>query len=152
MTEPWNADTPKVITLPSGRRVRGRGLRYDLPEGQTPTLAVHLTEHQPPEVPWESLWIPWRDFWLPADSMDAMRKLRVAYDRATDERLEICCGGGVGRTGTALSALCVFEGMNPKEAVKWVRQNYHSRAVEVPWQRRFIRQVFTTGAAGQEQS
>ncbi|MFD5158235.1 protein phosphatase [Streptomyces hawaiiensis] len=152
MTEPWNADTPKVITLPSGRRVRGRGLRYDLPEGQTPTLAVYLIGHQPPALSWESLWIPWRDFWLPADSMDAMRKLRVAYDRAMEERLEICCGGGIGRTGTALSALCVFEGMNPKEAVKWVRRNYHSRAVEVPWQRRFIRQVFTTGATGQEQS
>ncbi|GAA3214491.1 protein phosphatase [Streptomyces sp. XM83C] len=141
MTEPWTSDTPKVITLPSGRRVRGRGLRHELPEGQTPTLAVHLTRHEPPEVPWESLWIPWRDFWLPAEPRHAMRTLRIAYDRALDERVEICCGGGVGRTGTALSALCVFEGMAPEEAVRWVRRTYHSRAVEVPWQRRFVRQV-----------
>jgi hypothetical protein len=42
--------------------------------------------------------------------------------------------------------------MNPKEAVKWVRQNYHSRAVEVPWQRRFIRQVFATDASGSGQT
>ncbi|MGW3494359.1 protein-tyrosine phosphatase family protein [Streptomyces sp. NPDC001020] len=151
MTELWNADTPKVIQLPSGRMIRGRGLRYDLPEGQTPTFAVHMTGYQPLDQPWESVWVPWRDFWLPADPMDAIRKLRLAYERAATERVEVCCGGGVGRTGTALSAICVFEGMNPKEAVKWVRQNYHSRAVEVPWQRRFIRQVFaadsTTGSA-----
>ncbi|CAM5352617.1 hypothetical protein STENM327S_04605 [Streptomyces tendae] len=34
MTELWNADTPKLVELPSGRRLRGRGLRYDLPEGR----------------------------------------------------------------------------------------------------------------------
>ncbi|MDX3378153.1 protein phosphatase [Streptomyces sp. ME02-6991-2A] len=148
MTEPWNADTPQVIQLPSGRRIRGRGLRYDPPEGQTPTFAVHLTDHRPADQPWESVWVPWRDFWLPADPAEAMTKLRLAYERAAGERVEICCGGGIGRTGTALSALCVFEGMDPKEAVKWVRKNYHSRAVEVPWQRRFIRQTFAAGASG----
>ncbi|WP_329378373.1 protein phosphatase [Streptomyces sp. NBC_01351] len=152
MTELWNTDTPKVVTLPSGRTIRGRGLRYDLPEGQTPTFAVHLTDHEPPKPPWESLWVPWRDFWLPADPMDAMRKLRIAYDRAADERVEVCCGGGVGRTGTGLSVMCVFEGMDPKEAVKWVRRNYHSRAVEMRWQRRFIRQVYAAEGSGSGQS
>ncbi|MEV7521309.1 hypothetical protein [Streptomyces sp. NPDC091371] len=38
--------------------------------------------------------------------------------------------------------------MNPKEAVTWVRQHYHSRAVEMPWQRRFIRQVHAADASG----
>ncbi|MFD7613933.1 protein phosphatase [Streptomyces sp. NPDC059828] len=152
MTDLWNADNPKVIALPSGRMMRGRGLRYALPEGQTPAFAVHLTGHQQPEPPWESLWIPWRDFWLPADPVDAMRKLRIAYDRAAGERVEVCCGGGVGRTGTAFSAMCVLEGMDPGEAVTWVRRNYHSRAVEVPWQRRFIRQVFAAGRSGPAQS
>ncbi|MBW8737289.1 MAG: protein phosphatase [Streptomyces turgidiscabies] len=152
MTEKWKTDTPRVIQLPSGRLIRGRGLRYDLPEGQTPTLAVHLTDHQPPDPAWESLWVPWRDFWLPADPVDAMRKLRLAYERAASERVEVCCGGGVGRTGTALSAMCVFEGMDPKEAVTWVRRNYHSRAVEVPWQRRFIHQVFASAGPDSGQS
>jgi len=148
MAEPWDAGVPKVIRLPSGRRIRGRGLREGLPEGQVPTFAVHLTGRRPPEPPWEAVWIPWRDFWLPADPVDAMRALRLAYERAASERVEICCGGGIGRTGTALSAICVFEGMDPKEAVKWVRRNYHPRAVEVPWQRRFIRQVFAAYAVG----
>ncbi|MEU3708498.1 protein-tyrosine phosphatase family protein [Streptomyces catenulae] len=148
MTELWNTDTRGVITLPSGRMIRGRGLRYDLPEGQNPTFAVHLMGHQPPEPQWDSLWVTWRDFWLPADPVDAMRKLRTAYDRAANERVEVCCGGGVGRTGTALSAICIFEGMDPKAAVKWVRQNYHARAVEVPWQRRFLWQVFAADGSG----
>ncbi|NJQ01290.1 protein-tyrosine phosphatase family protein [Streptomyces zingiberis] len=148
MVEPWDTRAPKVVTLPSGRRIRGRGLRYELPEGQRPTFGVQLTEHEPAGVPWDSVWIPWRDFWLPADPVDAMGKLRAAYDRAVEERVEICCGGGVGRTGTALSALCVFEGMRPRDAVRWVRRTYHPRAVEVPWQRRFIRQVFDAGTAG----
>lgn len=42
--------------------------------------------------------------------------------------------------------------MNPKEAVTWVRHNYHPRAVEVPWQRRFIRRVFALGALDSGQS
>ncbi|MFI1801726.1 protein-tyrosine phosphatase family protein [Streptomyces sp. NPDC020379] len=144
-TEPWSAGTPGVVRLPSGRLVRGRGLRYGLPEGQTPTLTVHMTGQRPPEPIWESMWVPWRDFWLPADPGDAIRALRLAHDRAATERVEVCCGGGVGRTGTALSVMCVFEGMGPEEAVTWVRRNYHSRAVEVPWQRRFIRRAFTSG-------
>ncbi|GLF97068.1 protein-tyrosine phosphatase family protein [Streptomyces yaizuensis] len=147
MTEPWSAGTPQVVHLPSGRTLRGRGLRHDLPEGQTPTFVVHLTDHEPPGPPWESVWVPWRDFWLPADPVDALRKLRIAYERAESDRVELCCGGGIGRTGTALSVICVFEGMDPQEAVTWVRKNYHSRAVEVPWQRRFIRQAFAAGAA-----
>ncbi|MFI5619005.1 protein phosphatase [Streptomyces sp. NPDC051567] len=152
LTEQWNTDTPGVVRLPSGRLIRGRGLRHGLPEGRTPTLAVHLTDHRPPEPPWESLWVPWRDFWLPTDPDEAMRTLRLAYERAAGERVEVCCGGGVGRTGTALSAMCVFEGMAPGEAVAWMRRNYHSRAVEVPWQRRFIRRVFAADTPGSRPS
>lgn len=48
--------------------------------------------------------------------------------------------------------MCVFEGMDPKEAVKWVRRNYHSRAVEMRWQRRFIRQVYAAEGSGSGQS
>ncbi|MFG2228237.1 protein-tyrosine phosphatase family protein [Streptomyces sp. NPDC048644] len=152
MAEQWNTGTPGVIRLPSGRLIRGRGLRNDLPEGQTPTLAIHLTGNRPPELPWKSMWTPWRDFSLPADPDDAIRKLRLAYERAASERIEVCCGGGVERTGTALSVMCVFEGMDPKEAVTWMRRNYHPRAVEVSWQRRFIRRAFAAHAPGSRQS
>lgn len=80
----------------------------------------------------------WPDFWLPADPAGALTALAWARERADEERVEIACGRGVGRTGTGLAALCVLEGMAPDEAVRWVRARYHARAVEVPWQRRFL--------------
>lgn len=146
MTEQWSVDAPGVIQLPSGRRFRGRGLRYDLPVGPTPTFAVHLTDKPAAETEWERVWVQWRDFWLPADSDMALRALRQAYDRAGEDRVEIVCGGGVGRTGTGLATLCVFEGMEPDAAVDWVRKHYHRRAVEVPWQRRFLRRAWSDAA------
>jgi hypothetical protein len=51
------------------------------------------------------------------------------------------CRGGVGRTGTALAALAVLDGLSPSEAVGWVRQRYHPMAVETPWQRWWLRRV-----------
>ncbi|GGM10351.1 phosphatase domain-containing protein [Micromonospora yangpuensis] len=143
MTEQWSVDAPGVIELPSGRRFRGRGLRYDSPDGPTPTFAVHLTDKPTAEPQWERVWVRWRDFWLPADPDEALRVLRQAYDRAESDRVEIACGGGIGRTGTGLATLCVFEGMAPDEAVNWVRRHYHRRAVEVRWQRRFLRHAFS---------
>jgi hypothetical protein len=141
LTGEWQLGAPGVIKLPSGRRIRGRGLRNGLPAGPVPTLTVHLTASRPTEPSWECRWIKWWDFWLPADPDDALRTLRSAHARAPDERVEIACGGGVGRTGTGLAAMCVFEGMEPAAAVGWARQHYHPRAVEVPWQRRFLRHV-----------
>ncbi len=144
MTEKWVVGTPGVVQLPSGRVIRGRGLRNELPEGPPPTLTVYLTDSPPDEPSWESQWVRWRDFWLPSDPDDAMHALRSAYDRAPNERVEVACGGGIGRTGTGLATMCVFEGMEPKAAVDWVRKHYHPRAVEVPWQRRFLRRVWAS--------
>jgi protein-tyrosine phosphatase len=53
------------------------------------------------------------------------------------------CRGGIGRTGTGLATLCVVEGMEPDRAVDWVRARYHKRAVEVRWQRRFLRRAWS---------
>ena len=103
-------DEPGVVELPSGRRVRGRRLTSPAPSGTTPTLAVHLAGRCPPEPPWERDWIRWRDFWLPADPDAAVRVLRRAHGRAHTDRVEVACSGSVGRTGTALAAMCVFEG------------------------------------------
>ncbi|MDN5548291.1 MAG: protein phosphatase, partial [Rhodococcus sp. (in: high G+C Gram-positive bacteria)] len=54
------------------------------------------------------------------------------------ERVEIACGGGYGRTGTALAALAVMDGVPSKDATAYVRARYSPRAVEMPWQRRFV--------------
>ena len=48
--------------------------------------------------------------------------------------MEVACRGGVGRTGTALAALAVLDGLPPDETMRWVRWHYHPRAVETPWQ------------------
>lgn len=127
-----------VLRLPSGRLVRGRGLRRPLPDGPTPDFAVYLLGKQPPEVPWEVRWLRWPDFRLPTDHAQAQAVLREAYARADAERVEIACGGGRGRTGTALACLAVLDGVPAGEAVDFVRRNYDTRAVETPWQRRYV--------------
>ncbi|MBN0038824.1 protein phosphatase [Cellulosimicrobium cellulans] len=129
-----------VVELPDGRRVRGRGLRSGPPgPDDVPELGVYLTGTPPPATVWESRWVRWPDFALPRSTPDAVAVLREAYDRAPDERVEIACGGGTGRTGTALALLAVWGGVRPDDAVAWVRAHYRPRAVETPWQRRWVR-------------
>ena len=135
----WDPSAPGVLALPSGRLVRGRGLRRPLPPGPAPELGVYLLGGEPPPVAWESRWLRWPDFRLPADRVRAAELLREAWRRAGDERVEIACGGGRGRTGTALACLAVLDGVPPEEAVGYVRAGYHRGAVETPWQRRYVR-------------
>ncbi|MET9591800.1 protein-tyrosine phosphatase family protein [Streptomyces sp. NPDC006516] len=136
--ETWDPAGAGVLRLPSGRTVRGRGLRDPLPEGLTPAFAVHLLGSPPPPVPWESRWLRWPDFRLPSDRAAARTVLREVWDRAPYERLEVACAGGRGRTGTALACLAVLDGVPADEAVSFVRRHYHPRAVETPWQRRYV--------------
>src|SRR5262245_41119778 len=111
MSEPWEPTDAGALVLPSGRRVRGRGLRRGLPPGPTPTFGVYLLGTPPPAVAWESRWLRWRDFGLPSDRDEARRVLREVWDRALTERVEVACGGGHGRTGTALACLAVVDGV-----------------------------------------
>ncbi|MFF7444538.1 MULTISPECIES: protein phosphatase [unclassified Streptomyces] len=141
----WDTNLAGVMRLPSGRLVRGRGLRYPLgPEAPTPSYALYLLGSRPPEVPWESRWVRWPDFRLPADGPDARAALTEAWERAAGVRVEVACGGGRGRTGTALACLAVLDGVPADEAVAYVRAHYHRRAVETPWQRRYVRRFSGT--------
>ncbi|GAA2604028.1 protein-tyrosine phosphatase family protein [Streptomyces tubercidicus] len=139
MTTTWNATDAGVLRLPSGRLIRGRGLRRPLPAGPAPAFAVYLLGKQPPEVPWESRWLRWPDFRLPSSHTEARTVLRTAWARADADRVEIACAGGRGRTGTALACLAVLDGVPAAEAVDFVRRNYDPRAVETPWQKRYVR-------------
>ncbi|MFE4692746.1 protein-tyrosine phosphatase family protein [Streptomyces sp. NPDC056749] len=138
MTETWDPAGAGVLRLPTGRLVRGRGLRHPLPAGPDPALTVHLLGSPPSPVTWESAWLRWPDFRLPADRAAARSVLTEAWSRAPAERVEVACGGGRGRTGTALACLAVLDGVPAEEAVAYVRRNYHPRAVETPWQRRYV--------------
>jgi len=128
-----------VVELPSGRLVRGRGLGAPLPPGPLPQLGVHLLGRRPDPVAWEERWVRWPDFRLPADPAQLRRVLGEVLDRAGEERVELACRGGTGRTGTALACLAVLDGVPPTDAVAWVRARYRPRAVETWAQRRFVR-------------
>jgi hypothetical protein len=143
VTAAW-ADGPGVIAMPDGIRVRGRGLRHGLPPGDEPTFGLYLLGQRPPPVDWESRWVRWPDFRLPRDRADAFEALIDAHGRAATERVEIACGGGRGRTGTALACLAVLSGVSAREAVAYVRRHYDSSAVETPFQRRFVRRFPVT--------
>ncbi|TQK51770.1 protein-tyrosine phosphatase [Streptomyces sp. SLBN-118] len=139
MTETWQPTDPGVLRLPSGRLVRGRGLRRPLPAGPVPAYGVYLLGKPPPAVVWEARWLRWPDFRLPSSPAEARAVLTEAWERAAEERVEIACGGGRGRTGTALACIAVLDGVPSGRAVDFVRRNYDPRAVETPWQRRYVR-------------
>ncbi|MEU9211695.1 protein phosphatase [Streptomyces sp. NPDC048415] len=144
-TETWNPTGAGVLRLPSGRLVRGRALRRPLPpDAPAPTYAVYLLGSKPPEVPWGAYWLRWPDFRLPADRDQARTVLTEAWKRAAADRVEIACGGGRGRTGTALACLAVLDGVPPEEAVAYVRRHYDRHAVETPWQRGYVRRFCRT--------
>jgi hypothetical protein len=135
----WSDTAVGVVTLPNGYRVRGRGLRNGAPAEDTPPeFGLYLTGKPHVEDRWESRWVCWPDFRLPRSSTDALAALRDAFERSASTRVEIACDGGTGRTGTALAILARHAGVPDDEAVRWVRSNYRPRAVETPWQRRFV--------------
>ena len=138
MSEPWHADLPGVLRLPSGRLVRGRGLWRPVPDGPDPDFGLYLLGKEPPPVPWESAWFRWPDFGLPADRHTAIQALTQAWRRAATERVEVACAGGRGRTGTALACMAILDGIPASRAVAFVREHYDPQAVETPWQRRFV--------------
>lgn len=137
---PWDPG-PSIVELPDGRRIRGRGLRHALPEGPAPDFAVYLLGRDPGRFAWEHRWVAWPDLRRPVSTTDAVAALHEAYERSASERVELACGGGIGRTGTALAEIAVLAGIPRPEAVPWVRRHYHRRAVETPGQRRWVRNL-----------
>ena len=136
MAGSWD-DGPGVVRLPGGARIRGRRLAEPASEAD---FALVLAAGSAPAWPHRRL--RWPDFWIPLDRDAALDALREVRRRAlAGERVEVACRGGVGRTGTALAALAVLDGLPAEDAVAWVRREYHPRAVETPWQRWWLRRV-----------
>jgi protein-tyrosine phosphatase len=98
----------------------------------------------PAPVHWDTRWLRWPDFRLPVDQEDARDALCEAWRPAEGERVEVACEGGRGRTGTALACLAVLDGVPAGEAVAFVREQHDARAVETPWQRRYVARFSTT--------
>lgn len=135
-----------AVQLPDGGWVRGRGLRNPMPGGPLPEFGLYLGSRRlqaKHAFDWSHEWIDWPDFLLPRDSQRAVDLIRDLHRRATDgQRVEVACGGGVGRTGTVIAGLAVLAGVPAGDAVGWVRANYNHRAVETPWQRRWVTTTF----------
>ncbi|MBT2206581.1 MULTISPECIES: protein-tyrosine phosphatase family protein [Actinomadura] len=133
-----------ALRLPDGSWVRGRGLRDPAPDGPPPDFGLYLgsgrlRRRHEDALNWPHEWIEWPDFLLPRDSELAVRRVRDLHGRArSGDAVEVACGGGVGRTGTVIACLAVLSGLPPQEAVAWTREHHHRRAVETPWQRRWV--------------
>jgi hypothetical protein len=137
-----------AITLPDGTLVRGRGRREGLPGGPPPDYGLYLGRPPDPRRPrrrepwrpeWAADWIDWPDFRTPRDDRAAAELISRAYLLArAGRRVEVACGGGVGRTGTVIACMAVLAGHPAADAVAWTRDHYRSRAVETPGQRRWI--------------
>lgn len=102
-----------------------------------PTFGLYFDERWNP--PWSHGHVDWPDFGLPPDPEALRLALQDVLHRARrDERVELGCWGGHGRTGTALACLAVLAGTPASEAVAWVRANYCEHAVETPEQEAFV--------------
>lgn len=129
------------MVLPGGGTVRGRALT------EVPSCdADFLLALAPGPVPaWPHRRVSWPDFWVPSDGRETRDALRDVLTRARAGQLvEVGCRGGFGRTGTAIAALAVLDGMAPTAAVHWVRAAYDPRAVETPWQAWWLRTLTPT--------
>ncbi|WP_129841245.1 protein-tyrosine phosphatase family protein [Streptomyces sp. RFCAC02] len=149
--------TPRTVGLPGGGTVLARGLRAARIPDPPPQFGLYLLGHpldrpglygrrlvglRPWTPPWPHERIDWPDFSAPRRPEEAMARLREALARVErGERVEVACGGGRGRTGTALAALAVLRGTPPAEAIAWVRTVYAAKAVETRSQRRFLDRV-----------
>ncbi|WP_169946463.1 protein-tyrosine phosphatase family protein [Microbispora sp. H11081] len=135
---------PGAISLPDGVWVRGRGLRRPAPAGVAPDYGLYLgggrlRRAHDQGITWTHEWIDWPDFLLPRDREQAIGRIRALHEQArAGRRVEVACGGGVGRTGTVIACLAVLAGLPADRAVAWARAEYHPRAVETPWQRRWV--------------
>jgi protein-tyrosine phosphatase len=125
--------------------VRGRGLRDPAPAGPPPDFGLYLGSRRlwrrhRAALPWPQRWIDWPDFGLPADAGIAAGHIRDLHERArAGRRVEVACGGGIGRTGTVLACLAVLAGVPAGDAVGWARDHHHPHAVETPRQRAWVR-------------
>jgi protein-tyrosine phosphatase len=143
----WSPHEPGVMQLPSGRSVRG-GPSRRRDGGDTPDLTLHLSILRPRQVRVPTTWIAWPDFGLPLHHRAAMRALLDAWGRSGCERVDVTCRGGRGRTGTALACIAVLDGMPAPAAIALVRERYDRRAIETPWQERYVVALGSARATG----
>jgi len=127
------------VVLPDGTVVVAVSFDGSAPydREEPPAFGVYLDPRWQP--PWPHELLDWPDFGVPNDLDAFRRQLANVLSRARQgETVEVGCLGGHGRTGTLLACLAIAAGVDPAEAVGWVRHNYCESAVETPLQRDFV--------------
>lgn len=85
---------------------------------------------------------PWPDLGVPREPSRFRRALHWLLRQAAEgKRVEIGCAGGHGRTGTALAALLIIQGMTTRRAIERVRREYCGEAVETKGQTQMLQRL-----------
>jgi protein-tyrosine phosphatase len=117
-----------LVIFPDSTGVDATGFTTEIGPN-APTWGLYLYELWQP--PWTYRYVAWPDFEVPNNDRDADEAILEAWGRArTGEAVQVGCRGGVGRTGTVLSCMAILAGVEPTEAVSWVRKHYTTRAVD----------------------
>ena len=138
MTDTWEPDTPGVLELRSGRRIRGRALRDPLPPVSRPSFGLYLSAAARQPSSGKAAGSAGPTSGCQRIAQRPSRRCAKGWTGRAAKRVEVACGGGKGRTGTALALLAVMDGLPAELAVAYVRERYSAHAVETPWQRRFV--------------
>ena len=128
-----------VVVLPDGTEVTAVSFDARDPYAREvpPDYGLYLDERWQPPWPYDHL--EWPDFGVPEDAARVVVALRSLLDRArAQDRVEVGCLGGHGRTGTALACLAILCGHPPDEAIAWTRANYCADAIETGEQGVFV--------------
>jgi hypothetical protein len=125
------------LVLPDGTSVRASSIGERREHDPQRTYGLYLDAAWAPTWPAEI--IEWQDLGTPADPERAAGQITDAYARAkAGEVVEIGCLGGLGRTGTVLACMAMLAGVEPEDAVPWVRRSYDVRAVETAEQAEWV--------------
>jgi len=117
------------VRFPDGTTVTGSARSAQ--EGRTDRFDFGLYMHDAWDPSWDYERIDWPDFGLPTNAEAAASAIEDAFARArSGEAVEVGCAGGLGRTGTVLACMAILAGVEPEQAVAWIRANYRAEAVE----------------------
>ncbi|MEW2011080.1 protein-tyrosine phosphatase family protein [Microbacterium sp. NPDC078814] len=138
----WGSDAG-AVRIPDGRLVRGAGNRRHRGQVPAPEFTVYVLVRDPHLTGWPNRWVRWPDSGLPDSAEDTLDALREARTRAASERVEIACGGGIGRIGTAIAVLAVMSRtpadarrrLGPREPPSTRRRGPDANEHRSPWSR-----------------
>jgi hypothetical protein len=121
------------LTLPRGGRIRASASYHrsaDVPER---VWGLYMDPYWAPT--WPARMLPWENMALPHDFDEAIDAIYQSHDIIYGKGMvEVGCQGGIGRTGVVIACWAILDGVEPNDAVPWVRREYLVRAVETPIQ------------------